>query len=164
MITFFPFIVKGQHAKLLKQRIQTHIQYSIKDPTLADYWLICNTDSSYYKKDTLNLLNSGTGLYNITCSSNVIWYFLDKKHFFCAETIICNEPGIYKVKYKNKYYCKIAWKIDGDKLFLMKRNKENKIEKYLVVDFTVKYLFKEIIECYVLKLKRINFYQQLTSK
>jgi hypothetical protein len=156
-LTLLSIFAIGQNAKHLKQKIQNQIKSSVKDPTLADYWLICNTDSSYYLKDTISLFNYGTNIYDSTsCCSFVVWCFFDKTHFFCAETIVCNEPVNSKVKYKNKSYCKTAWKIDGNELFLINKIKGKKPEKYLIIDFAVKYLWKDLIGSYVLKLKRIS--------
>jgi hypothetical protein len=156
LLAFFSIFTYGQNAKLLKQKIQNHMQNSIKDPTIADYWMICNTDNSFYKNDTISLFNYGTDLCDTSnCCSFVIWYFLDKTHFFSAETIVCNEPNNSRAKYKNKYYCKLKWKIDGNELFIIKKSKSN-VEKYLVIDFTIKYIRNELIDSYVLKLKRSN--------
>lgn len=101
-------VVVGQSNKPTIHEVYKIFESSIDQPSKkaisigAGEWLICNSDSAFYKKDTLKMYNNINYFYQQSnCCKFIGWTFYKKDAFVQSESQICDEPTSRLVKSDN---------------------------------------------------------------
>lgn len=111
---------KNQLSNLLKSSINQSSKKSISVGSRA--WIICNTDSAYYKADTIKLYDNINYFYQRnSCCSFIEWTFYKRNAFLQNKAQICREPSSMSALTE---YCefKIAKKKDNVYLIVIDKH------------------------------------------
>lgn|GEM_PF-1612500 len=81
---------KSDLKRLFKKSILQNSKKSIS--TYSNPWVSDNTDSLYYKSDTIKLYGFKTKPYLADFCESVNWSFYEKSKFFLAKAHFCKEP------------------------------------------------------------------------
>ena len=73
---------------------------------LSNPWLICNQDSSFYRKDTLKVCSNSYYRNSLNCCQYIAWTFYAKDKFISTNLELCKEPTTSSAT-KDKDYFKI---------------------------------------------------------
>jgi hypothetical protein len=69
-------------------------------------WLICNQDSSFFRKDTIRVCSNSYYRNSLNCCQYIAWTFYDKDKFISTNLELCKEPTTASAT-KDKDYFKI---------------------------------------------------------
>lgn len=105
---YVPFLY-AQYKKVSEKQLLTLFENSINKNYPHDIdsspWTICNLDSSFYKSDTLKIVNSYKYPYNVgKCCRYMNWSFYKIDSLVQHESNSCNEPTYSVVPRKNDWY------------------------------------------------------------
>ena len=93
---------KSQLLKLFKSSIRQ--DKSGKVSTVSNPWVICNKDSSYYMKDTLQLINTSNNNSHSSCCNFINWTFYKKTAFVLTREQLCKEPPTVSTTKNEDWY------------------------------------------------------------
>jgi len=112
-------------------------------------WVTNNTDSMFYKADTIKLINLKEAPYNYGFCQIINWTFFKKDKFYLIESQTCKEPSSAKAGNASNFY---IFKIrETEKGLILETYNSFGIENnYLVIGITKNETSNEIL------LKRIN--------
>ena len=100
-------------------------------------WLICNSDSSFFKSDTLLLIqnNPNQNFVRKKCCAFIGWTFYKKDEFIQSDIDYCNEPPTSRVTSKNDFYTIKVSKINTNSVIETYRD-GMLIDSFIVVGYT----------------------------
>ncbi len=75
---------------LFKRSILQNEKVKIK--ILSNPWLICNTDSTFYRNDTIKVFSNSYYSDSLNCCQYIAWTFYAKDKFVSTNLEYCNEP------------------------------------------------------------------------
>lgn len=167
LISVVPFDLIGQDTTVNKRNLMRIFKNNAKGTTFDwkkrdwsndansthlsnyQYWTTCNTDSIYYKLDTLTFLNHKHDHSKLGCEWYKKWCIDSKKRVFVMETM----PAI------NTAARAFGFRVveNGASVFIEINTGKELIDLFLVIGLNLTYLDKEKKEkCYELTLKRIK--------
>lgn len=86
---------KKQNIKLTKHNLKKHFKNPSEfDDNESSKWTACNTDSSYYKNDSIKLFDNTNFYYTSGCCYFIDWIFLSKATLYLGKMLICQEPTL----------------------------------------------------------------------
>jgi hypothetical protein len=89
---------------LFKKSISQTDKGKIEIP--SNPWVICNQDSSFYRKDTIRVCSNSYYRNSLNCCQYIAWTFYDKDKFISTNLELCKEPTTASAT-KEKDYFKI---------------------------------------------------------
>ena len=98
----------------------------------SNAWMICNIDSSFYRNDTLEIIENRNC---IDCCNIIEWTFIKKNLFVQSNNLSCQEPSQGTVDTK-KYSIKLSKKRNN--LIITIYNRELLINSFRYLELTVK--------------------------
>ena len=132
--------------KILRKSIEQDSRRSIS--TLSNPWVIDNTDSLFFKTDTVKLTNV-KAQYKYDFCEKINWSFYEKDKFYQVESQTCREPSSAKVSDENSRHW-ITIKKTELGLILNTYNLNVLIDQFLVLSINQNNIKDEIV------LKRIT--------
>ena len=139
----------GQNIHLKKSKLRKIFRKSIEQDsrksisTLSNPWVIDNTDSLFFKADTIKLINIKTQ-YKYDFCEKVNWSFYKKHKFHQVESQTCREPSSAKVSNKNNRHW-ITIKKTELGLILNTYNLSGLIDRFLVLSINRDKIKDEIV-------------------
>lgn len=133
---FFNFSF-GQNFSPTKRQLLKTFRKSIRQDkklhAISNPWVICNKDSSFFKVNTIQLINNENYYYHSdSCCAFIDWTFY-KKNRFIQETIdICKEPPSASVATSKDFYT-IKLSKTGNDLITVVTNSINLTQKYKIL-------------------------------
>ncbi|MFK7747613.1 MAG: hypothetical protein AB8B65_04435 [Kordia sp.] len=148
------FIVPAQNKSVKKSELKRIFRKSIDQEsrrrvsTLSNPWVINNTDSLYFKADTIKLINIKKK-YKLPFCKKINWSFFRKDKFHLVDSQSCKEPSTAKIGTAlNRYWVKIKKTDIG--LILTTHNISGVVDQFLVISINQNVYVDEIL------LKRIK--------
>lgn len=112
---------KSQLLKLFNQSIQQDKKGKVL--VGSNSWMACNKDSSFFKSDTIKLINNGQYLFQ-GCCDFIEWTFYKKAQFVINKTALCKEPTTGSVLQTTDWFTINFVKSKGDLVFeIVNQNK-----------------------------------------
>jgi hypothetical protein len=153
----------GQESTITTENVsklfKSSIRQSSKSKIEADSnpWLICNSDSSFFKSDTLLLIqnNPNHNFVRKKCCAFIGWTFYKNNKFVLSDINYCSEPPTSKVTTINDFYSIKVAKINTTTVIETYRN-NMLIDSFIVLGYKT---FNDSIaneDVGVLKLVRRN--------
>tara|TARA_A100000171_G_C2054520_1_gene106842 strand:+ start:75 stop:563 length:489 start_codon:yes stop_codon:yes gene_type:complete len=139
-------IKKSELKKIFRKSIKQDSRRNIS--TLSNPWVINNTDSLFFKADTIKLINFKTQ-YKYDFCEKINWSFYKKDKFYQVESQTCREPSSAKVSNENSRFWITITKNDFG-LILNTYNLNGLIDRFLVLLINQNEIKDEIV------LKRIT--------
>ena len=139
-------IKKSELKKVFRKSIEQDSRRSIS--TLSNPWIINNTDSLFFKADTIKLINI-KAQYKYDFCEKINWSFYKKDKFYQVESQTCREPSSAKVGDENSQHWITITKSDLG-LILSTQNLTGIIDRFLVLSINRNDVKDEIV------LKRIT--------
>ena len=137
ILLFSNSLIYSQENEVTKKSVKKAFKKSIRNKDYwswdewSGYWETNNIDSTYYKSDTIVLINR-IGLNSINCNY-ITWKFYKKNAFHLQEINSCKEPPSARVSNTNDFYTiTIAEK---EKILYLKTNNLNTETIYKVISF-----------------------------
>ncbi|MEO8588482.1 MAG: hypothetical protein ABI432_03865 [Flavobacteriales bacterium] len=110
----------------MRQLFQASSKVDYADAT----WAACNTDSAYFRSDTIRLVQ-GTGGYSTYCCEFVRWSFRNGVRFNLTKGHYCQEPPMEELRFKNREFA--ARVVDGaGELFIRIGHGEEIVDEFKV--------------------------------
>ena len=125
-------------AKDVLKLFESSIRQSSKskiDPD-SNPWLICNSDSSFFKSDTILLIqnNPNQNYARKKCCAFIGWTFYKGNRFVQLDIDYCNEPPTRRVTKKDDFYSIKVVKIDTKTIIETYRN-DKSIDSFIVLGY-----------------------------
>jgi hypothetical protein len=141
--------------KVLKKAFYESSEKYIKKNSLGFVggWSTENTDSSYFRADTVKLISNG-GNPNNSCHL-MEWRFHDNDHsFYLVGFVPCQEPPVYQIGNNNFYNLKII--IYNNKYYILTYNSGRLVDTFLVSNLRKVHFTDDLPDesCYQLTLFR----------
>lgn len=146
-ILFLSAILAGQFCfgqestvttKNVSKLFTSSIRQSSKSKIEADSnpWLICNSDSSFFKSDTLLLIqnNPNQNFARKKCCAFIGWTFYKNNKFVQSDIDYCSEPPTSRVTTKNDFYTIKVAKINTKTIIETYRNNKL-IDSFIVLGY-----------------------------
>ena len=122
--------------------------------SLVGEWTTSNSDSSYYKNDTIELHQDITYNNQPNCCDYVTWRVNSKKSLFIENLFNCTEPGrVKRSADKETFSIKNA---NGQQVIEIKRGGK-KVDRFQILELKESRVNKYPYDIKVLKLKRLKF-------
>ncbi len=119
--------------KELLNTFKQSIQQDKKNHSISNPWVICNKDSSFFKSETIQLINNENYYYHSNdCCHFIDWTFYKKDKFVQASVEICKEPTSASVTSANDNY-RINLSNNGHDLLMTTTNPIQVTQNYKVV-------------------------------
>lgn len=104
-----------------------------------------NTDSLYYKQDTINAIHYKSGKYKSHCES-IIWIFYRKNAFILGSESLCKEPATRSVtKYPHDYFTIAIYKVENEIMIDVFDQNKIIVESFKVLEIKNNNDYDEII-------------------
>ena len=132
---------KSELKKLFRKSIAQESRKKIT--TVSNPWVIDNTDSLYFKSDTLKLINIKKQ-YKYDFCEKINWTFYRNKKFYLGETQTCREPSSGKAGNELSWHS-IKMKKTDDGLILSTYNFNGILDQFLVLSINQSEIKDEII-------------------
>ncbi|RYJ36441.1 hypothetical protein NU08_4507 [Flavobacterium anhuiense] len=140
IVFLLPFLLLSQN-KISKSEVQKIIKESqiqkkngrISLPSIKS-WKFNNTDSLYFKSDTLIAIQNKTNTQNDFCEF-IDWTFYRKNAFILGNTSYCEEPHSRLVtKYPEDYFYIAVYQIENRTMIDMLRNDKMIVDSFNVIE------------------------------
>lgn len=140
IVFLLPFLLLSQN-KISKSEVQKIIkdsQAAKKDGSISlpsiKSWKFNNTDSLYFKSDTLIAIQNKTNTQNDFCEF-IDWTFYRKNAFILGNTSYCEEPPSRLVtKYPEDYFYIAVYQIENRTMIDMLRNDKMIVDSFNVIE------------------------------
>jgi hypothetical protein len=116
---------------LFKKSVLQTEKGKIKIP--SNPWLICNRDSSFYRKDTIRLCSNSYYTNSLNCCEYISWTFYEKDKFISTNLELCNEPTTASVT-KDKDHFSVSVLSTDNYLLLSTFNNDKLIETFKIIN------------------------------
>jgi hypothetical protein len=116
---------------LFKKSISQNEKGKITIP--SNPWLICNQDSSFYRKDTVRICSNSYYPNFLNCCEYIGWTFYDKDKFISTNLKLCKEPTTASIT-KDKDHFKILVLSTDNYLLLSTFNNDKLIETFRIIN------------------------------
>lgn len=158
LLLFVSFQSLGQNLRFTKNQLSNLLKSSINQSSKKSIsvgsgaWIICNTDSAYYKADTIKLYDNINYFYQRnSCCSFIEWTFYKRNAFLQNKAQICQEPS--SANTLTEYYKFDVIKKD-DNVYLIVINKH--LKKFELVSISqLKLTNNSIVN--EITLKKVNY-------
>lgn len=109
-LLFIACQISGQNSGTTKKQIESVFAKSISQKEKghvlipSNEWTICNSDSAYYKSDTINLYSSHKDPVFKDCCDFIGWTFYKKRAFVLSAGQTCREPTWWRVTRREDWF------------------------------------------------------------
>ncbi len=133
----FAYSSSGQNFNPTKKQLlsafKSSIRHDKKTHSYTNAWIICNGDSSFFKSDTIQLINNENySYYSKKCCDYISWTFSSKNKFTQSVNQVCKEPASAQVLNVNDNYS-IQASRSNQILIMTVRNPVNEVRSYKVI-------------------------------
>jgi len=116
--------------RLFKKSISQTEKGKIEIP--SNPWLICNQDSSYYRKDTVRICSNSYNTNSLNCCNYIGWTFYEKDKFISTTLELCKEPTTASAT-RDKDHFKILVASTDNYLIISTFNNDKLVESFKVI-------------------------------
>lgn len=132
----------GQESTVTVKNILKLFESSIRQASeskinvASNPWLICNSDSSFFKSDTILLIqnNPNQNYARKKCCAFIGWTFYKDNKFIQSDIDYCSEPPARRVTTKNDFYSIKVAKINTKTIIETYRN-DKLIDSFIVLEY-----------------------------